>query len=74
MTVRDEATALPNGAMTTMRNQLGVAALGADDHTKGGTSRLLAAGGILAALGARLPASYRSPFSRWASAGPGLAI
>jgi mercuric ion transport protein len=49
MTVRDEATALPNEVMTPMRNQSGVAA---DDRAKGGTSRLLAAGGILAALGA----------------------
>jgi uncharacterized protein (DUF305 family) len=44
MTVRDEATAL--------RNQLGVAAPEANDRSKGGTPRLLAAGGILAALGA----------------------
>ena len=52
MTVRDEAPALPNEVMTTTRNQLGAAALQANDRTKGGASRLLAAGGILAALGA----------------------
>lgn len=52
MTVRDEATALPNEVMTTTRNQFGVAALVAGDRAKGVGSRLLAAGGILAALGA----------------------
>jgi mercuric ion transport protein len=48
MTVRDETTALPTAALTAT----GGAALVADDRAKGGTSRLLAAGGILAALGA----------------------
>src|SRR5260370_32285487 len=52
MTVRDETATRRGAVVTPPRKLVGDAALEAGDGVKGRASRLLAAGGILAALGA----------------------